>query len=228
VADATPPGLDPGADPYRVDLDTLPSWRDVERDALSCTRCALSQTRTKVVFGAGPTDAELLLLGTAPGRQEDVLGQPFQGAAGNVVTNSLAQVGIARESVHITNLVKCHPPESRTPAPAELDACAGHLFAQLAHVRPRVIVAFGELPTWVLLRRRVPIDRVAGYRLDVFDGVTLVPTWDPLLAAKGNTTAMRSIVRDLATAKAVLDGRLSSGKDAVADALARRDAGTDG
>ncbi|MFP5310448.1 MAG: uracil-DNA glycosylase [Actinomycetes bacterium] len=226
MADPTPPGLAAGSDPFRVDPATLPAWRDVERDALGCTRCTLAEHRTKVVFGTGPTDAELLLLGTAPGRQEDVLGQPFQGAAGNVVTNSLAQAGIPRDDVYITNLVKCHPPDSRPPEPAELEACAIHLFAQLAHVRPRVIVTFGELPTWVLLRRRVPIDRVAGYRLDVFDGVTLVPTWDPILAVKGNPTAMRSIGRDLATAKAVLDGRLSSGKDAVADAMARRDGGS--
>lgn len=226
MAEPRTPALEPN--PLNVPPDALRPYRDLEREASGCTRCALSESRTKVVFGEGPLDADLFILGTAPGRHEDVQGTPFLGAAGNVLTNSLAAVGLAREDCYVTNLVKCRPPSGRSPLPAELEACSGYLFQQIAHVRPKVILALGELPTAFLLRRRLPLAKVAGYRLDVFDGVTLVPTYDPVSAVKGNTQAMAAIRRDVGVAKAVLDGRLATGAEAMADVLARRSEGDDG
>lgn len=205
--------------PFDVPAEQLRPLRQVEEEALACTRCALAETRTKVVFGAGPVDAELFILGAAPGRHEDVQGAPLLGAAGNVITNALAAVGLSRDDCYTTQLVKCHPPSARVPEFAEVDACSSYLFEQIAHLRPRVILALGELPTWFLLRKRLPLAKIAGYRLDVFDGVTLVPTYDPVQAVRGSTQAMAAIRRDVAVAKAVLDGRLATGAEAMADVV---------
>lgn len=213
---------DPGVTPLTVDPATLTPWPQLRADAESCTRCRLSQHRNAVVFGEGPEDADLMLVGIAPGRQEDVQGVPFLGAAGNVLTNALADAGLERADVYITNLVKCHPPQTRAPHRDELEACYGYLFKQLAHVRPQVVVALGELPLKVLSRGLGPLERVAGYRLDVYDGITLIPTYSPADAVKGNTLALEAIRRDIVTAKAVVDGRLSTGREAMAEALARR------
>lgn len=228
MAEPRTPALDPSPNPFDVPAGQLRPYKDVEAEASGCTRCALSESRTQVVFGDGRVDAELFVLGTAPGRHEDVQGAPLLGAAGNVLTNALAAVGLTREDCYITDLVKCHPPSARAPRPEELDACNGWLFQQLAHVRPRVILALGELPTAFLLRRRVPLSKVAGYRLDVFGGVTLVPTYDPVSAVKGSTQAMAAIRRDVGIAKAVLDGRLPPGAEAMADVPQRSAEGDEG
>jgi uracil-DNA glycosylase family 4 len=222
VSDAPRTGaVEPGVTPLTVDADALRPWKQLRADADGCTRCDLASHRSSVVFGTGPEDADLFVLGIAPGRQEDVQGIPFLGAAGNVLTNALNDAGLERDEVYITNLVKCHPPDTRPPRRDEVEACWGYLFEQIAHVRPRVVVTLGELPLAVLTQGRLPLSKVAGYRLDVFDGVTLVPTHSPADAVKGSTLALEAIRRDVATAKAVLDGRLSTGREAVAEALAR-------
>lgn len=215
MAEPRTPAIAPN--PLDVPAEQLRPFRDVESEASGCTRCALSETRTKVVFGDGPVDADLFILGAAPGRHEDVQGAPLLGAAGNVITNALAAVGLSRDDCYVTDLVKCHPPSARAPKAAEIEACNSYLFEQLAHVRPKVILALGELPTWFLLRRRLPLAKIAGYRLDVFGGVTLIPTYDPVQAVKGSTQAMGAIRRDVGVAKAVLDGRLATGAEAMAD-----------
>lgn len=215
MAEPRTPAVAPN--PFDVPVEQLRPFRDVEQEASGCTRCALSESRTRVVFGDGPPEADLFVLGTAPGRHEDVQGTALVGAAGNVLTNALAAVGLSRDDCYMTNLVKCHPPSARAPLPEEIDACNSYLFEQLAHIRPRVILALGELPTWFLLRRRLPLAKIAGYRLDVFDGATLVPTYDPVQAVKGSTQAMAAIRRDVGIAAAVLDGRLAGGAEAMAE-----------
>lgn len=219
MAEPRTPALAPN--PLDVPVEQLRPFREVEQEASGCTRCALSQSRTKVVFGSGPVDADLFILGPAPGRHEDVQGAPLLGAAGNVITNALAAVGLSRDDCYMTDLVKCHPPAARSPKPAEIDACNRYLFEQIAHVRPKVVLALGELPTWFLLRRRLPLAKIAGYRLDVFGGVTLVPTYDPVRAVKGSTQAMAAIRRDVGIAKGVLDGRLATGAEAMSDIVPR-------
>lgn len=208
--------------PMRVEAARLRTFKQLERDAVACTACALHRDRTKVVFGEGSTQSDLMLIGEAPGRHEDLQGKPFVGAAGNLIDNLLADAGLGREDCYITNLVKCHPPGNRQPARDEIEACWGFLFEQIAHVRPSVIVTLGELPTSVLLRRRLPLAKVAGYRFDVFDGVTLVPTFAPAAALRGNAQALAAIRRDFTVAKAVLDGRLATGAEAMADVRDRR------
>ncbi|MBW3659238.1 MAG: uracil-DNA glycosylase [Actinobacteria bacterium] len=205
-----------------VDPARLRPWKQLERDARSCTDCRLWESRSKVVFGEGDVDADLMFVGEAPGRSEDLTGRPFAGAAGNILDNFLGDVGLTRDEVYVTDLVMCRPPQGRRPSADEIEAHMPYLAEQIAHVRPRVIVAFGELVAAVLAGRPLPLERVAGYRFDVFDGVTLIPTYRPTEAVKGSARALTAIKRDVATAKAVLDGRIATGADLLAEARARQ------
>lgn len=209
--------------PLAVDPAELRPWKELERDARSCTACRLHESRTRVVFGDGDPEADLMFVGEAPGRSEDLVGRPFTGASGNILDNFLAAAGMDRADVYVTDLVMCRPPQGRSPLPDEIETHWPWLAAQIAHVRPRVIVAFGELVASALLRRHVPLDRVAGYRFDVFDGVTLIPTYRPAEAVKGSARALTAIQRDVAAARAVLEGRIPSGAEIAAEARARRD-----
>lgn len=197
------PLLTPGDVPGSVDPASLRSPRAFERAVSGCHRCPLADDRFQVVPGSGADDADVLLLGLAPGRQEDVQGQPFVGAAGNVIDNALAAAGATRDDVHLTTLVKCHPQEDRLPSVLELEACFPWLVEQVAMLRPKVVVSLGELPTAALLRRRVSIGRVAGLRLTVWDDITLIPTHDPNDALRGGPTAATGIRRHIAAALAV-------------------------
>ena len=220
--DAAPATHGLGTNPMALRPDDVRSWRELERTASGCTLCRLCEDRTKVVFGDGPQDADVVVIGDAPGRTEDLLGRPFVGAAGNLLDNLLLDAGFDRDSVYVTTVVKCHP---RTQAPDRdvVDACSPYLVEQLAHLRPKVIITLGPVATGLLLQRPVPLDKVAGFRFDVFDGVTLVPTHHPATVIKGNQTIVASIRRDLMTARAVLDGRLSTGAEAMAELRARAD-----
>lgn len=197
------PLLRPGDRPTAVDPSTLRSPAAFTTAVTSCHRCPLADDRVQVVPGSGANDADVLLLGLAPGRQEDVQGEPFMGAAGNVIDNALLAAGATRDDVHLTTLVKCHPPADRQPSVLELEACFPWLVEQVAMLRPKVIVALGELPTAALLRRRVPLDRVAGLHLTIWGDVTLIPTHDPVDASRGGPTAATGIRRHIAAALAV-------------------------
>ncbi|MDX1659891.1 MAG: uracil-DNA glycosylase [Nitriliruptorales bacterium] len=207
--------------PFEWDSDDFRSWKELTGDAEGCTRCALSESRTQVVFGEGDEDADLLLLGDAPSRHDDLQGVPFAGGAGNVLKNAMKDVGIDPESTYITTVVKCLPPASRDPEDEEIEACAPYLLEQIAHVRPQVIVTLGPTATKLMLGKNAPYNRLLGLRLDLFDGVTLIPTFHPIEALRGHSQAVPSLLRDLRTAKGVLDGELATGADAMADLRAR-------
>lgn len=193
--------------PLPLSGDVRP-WKTLVQDANGCTSCVLSEGRRNVVFGDGARDARLVIIGDAPGRTEDLLGKPFVGAAGNLLDNVLIDVGIDRSSVYVTSLVKCHP-SAASPGREEVQTCMGlHLLEELAHVRPEVIVSLGPVTTSVLLNRPAPLDRVAGFRFEILDGVTLIPTEHPATVIKGKHGAVATLRRDLMTARAVLDGRL--------------------
>jgi uracil-DNA glycosylase len=208
----------------RTDQPATPAdraLRDLSRTVHDCRACALHGGRTKAVIGTGPSDARLVIVGFAPRRHEDLQGIPLAGAARNVLTNALLDVGLDPAAVRITSLVRCRPPDDRAPARAEVAPCAGHLQAELAIVAPEVVVTLGAVPTAALLGRPVPLERVAGYRLDVLQGVTLIPTYHPADAVRGVPQAGPALRRDLAVAKAVLEGRMASGAQALAELRAR-------
>lgn len=222
VAAAQPGRPGPGApNPLTRGSERLRPWREVQEEAQGCTRCALSESRTQVVFGDGPEDADLFFIGDAPSRHDDLQGIPFAGGAGNVLKNAMTDVGIDPDSVYITTVVKCLPPGSRAPEDAEVEACAPYLLEQIGHVRPDVVVTLGPLATRLVLGKSAPFERLIGFRFDVFDGVTVIPTFHPVEALRGHSQAVPALLRDLRTARGVIEGELGTGADAMADLRAR-------
>lgn len=199
------------AEPSDEVLESTVEWSAVAELAAGCTRCALHAGRSSVVFGDGDPSAPLILVGTAPGRHEDLQGRPFVGALGNLIDTCLREAGSGRDRVYLTTVVKCRPPEGRDPRPEEVASCSPYLRKQVSHVAPKVVVTLGSLATRLLLRRPVPVERVAGYRFDIGGGVVAIPTYDPLAALQGSPHAMEGLRRDVRTAVAVVDGRLVGG-----------------
>jgi uracil-DNA glycosylase family 4 len=137
-------------------------WEALREEILKCQRCPLARSRTNAVPGVGPIDAALMVIGEAPGRQEDVEGQPFVGAAGRLLTTLLEEAGIKRISVFITNVVKCRPPENRPPEPAERDACHPFLLQQLELIKPKIVCLAGRVPAEVFLGPHVSMSSMHG------------------------------------------------------------------
>ena len=127
-----------------------------------CTRCPLAETRTNVVFGSGNADAELMFVGEAPGAEEDRQGLPFVGRAGALLTELLEGIGMSREEVWITNVLRCRPPGNRDPQPIEIESCQPYTHRQVELIEPRVIATLGNFATKLLTGSRVGISRVRG------------------------------------------------------------------
>jgi DNA polymerase len=150
----------------------------VRREIGPCTRCKLHGGRTTLVFGVGNPAAELMFVGEGPGAEEDRRGEPFVGRAGELLDKMIEAMGFRREEVYIANVVKCRPPDNRDPEPDEIDACEPFLKAQIAAIRPRVIVALGRFAVQTLLRDTTPISRLRG-AWRAYEGVRLMPTFHP-------------------------------------------------
>ena len=116
------------------------AWEELRETCLNCQACGLRRTCTQVVFGVGDPQAEVLLIGEAPGANEDLQGEPFVGRAGKLLDDMLAMIGLSRKNIYITNSVKCRPPENRDPLGEEKDACRGYLRAQVRLMKPKIIV----------------------------------------------------------------------------------------
>ncbi len=150
-----------------------------------CTRCALAQSRTQVVFGSGSPTAELMFVGEAPGFHEDQQGVPFVGAAGKLLDKLLAGIGLTREDVFVVNVLKCRPPGNRDPQPEEIEACESHLFKQIELIRPKVVATLGNFATKLLSGKPDGITRVHGVEQEVTLGgsrVLLYPIFHPAAA----------------------------------------------
>ena len=162
------------------DLNTL-SYKDLEAKAQKCTKCALSKTRTKVVFGHGPVPCDLMLIGEGPGEQEDLSGLPFVGRAGQLLTQVLSSINIDREKdIYIANIVKCRPPENRTPQTEETAACYPYLEAQIKLIKPKIILLAGAPSTKVVLKNEEPISKIRGqwFKLTGTD-INVMPIFHP-------------------------------------------------
>mgnify|MGYP005850395075 CR=1 FL=1 len=158
-------GVDDGrAGDGGVDGDAL----DADLRLPSCERCpALVESRSRIVDGVGPTDADLLFVGEGPGANEDEQGEPFVGRSGDVLDEALRDAGLARADVRITNCVRCRPPENRDPTTDELANCRGHLGSEIDRLDPELIVTLGKVPSEHLLDRSVAITSEAGDIVDV-------------------------------------------------------------
>jgi len=165
------------------------------REALGeCTRCRLSQGRTQIVFGDGNPHAELMFIGEGPGAEEDRRGVPFVGRAGELLTSMIEKgLGISRGEVYICNIVKCRPPENRTPLADEAATCRPFLDGQIAAVSPRVIVALGKPASSLLLGREVSITRIRGIWHE-YRGIPLMPTFHPAFVLRQYTPENRRAV----------------------------------
>lgn len=170
-----------------------------------CTKCALSQTRTQVVFGVGDPEARLMLVGEAPGKNEDLQGEPFVGAAGRLLDSLLAEIGIIREQVYIANVLKCRPPGNRDPHPEEIDQCKGYLRDQIRLVAPVVVATLGNFATKLLLNTETGITRLRGQRYPWWLGSTLIPTFHPAAALRGGDRVANQMREDFALIDRVLD-----------------------
>jgi len=134
----------------------------LRKEMEECKKCPLWGERNNVVFGEGSPNAKLILVGEAPGRNEDLQGKPFVGAAGKLLTKILASIGLKREDVFIGNILKCRPPMNRNPKPEEFKACWGYLDRQLRIIRPRIILAMGTFAAQTLLKTDERIGRLRG------------------------------------------------------------------
>ena len=175
--------------------------------ASSCTRCRLARGRTQVVFGVGDPNADLMFVGEGPGYYEDKQGEPFVGAAGQLLTRLLGEIGLRRQDVYITNVVKCRPPGNRDPMPDEIESCRPYLTGQIENIRPRIIVTLGNFATRVILNRQVSISRVRGQRFD-WDGCSVIPTFHPAAVLRGggeSGTQMMAIRSDFRQVREILD-----------------------
>lgn len=165
-----------------------------------CTMCPLHAGRTQTVFGTGSPAARLMFVGEAPGRDEDLQGEPFVGRAGELLTKIIEGMGLARRDVYIGNIAKCRPPENRAPMPDEMAACLPYLEEQIALIRPEVIVALGKVAVEGLLNVKEGITRVRGRWL-AYRGIAVMPTFHPAYLLR-NPSAKREVWEDM---KAVLD-----------------------
>jgi len=175
-----------GADPARPDAPAVASmdWPALRDAVASCKACALCESRTHTVFGTGNAHAQWMIVGEAPGAQEDLLGEPFVGKSGQLLDAMLRAIGLTREAstaaqqVYIANTLKCRPPGNRNPLPGELARCEPFLVRQIELVRPRIIVAMGRFAVQALLRSNEPVGRLRG-QIHRYHDVPLVVTYHP-------------------------------------------------
>lgn len=158
---------------------TALSFEEAERQAKVCTKCRLHESRTNVVFGEGSTKSPVMFIGEGPGEVEDATGRPFVGPAGQKLTEILASVGIAREHVYIGNMVKCRPPGNRVPQKDEIEACWPYLEAQIKHIKPKIIVALGNVPAQYLLKTTEGITTLRGRFFPWRDGIEIYCMFHP-------------------------------------------------
>ena len=193
----------------RVEGDSL---EGICGELAGCTRCKLHRRRTNIVFGVGNPRAELVFVGEGPGHDEDVQGIPFVGRAGQLLTQMIIAMGIKREDVYIANVVKCRPPENRTPEKDEIATCLPFLMRQLANINPKVIVSLGSVAAQALLNTNKSISHFRGQWFD-FRGAKLMATYHPAYLLR-NPHAKPEVWADLKKVMAYLGLTPPKGKRA--------------
>ncbi len=173
----------------------LSPWDVLVAAAHDCTACRLAGTRTNVVFGVGNPNADLMFIGEAPGRDEDLKGEPFVGRAGQLLTDIIKAMKLTRDDVYIANVIKCRPPENRNPEPDELDECRPFIRRQVELIKPKVIVTLGRFGLQSLTGKGYSISSVRGQWLD-YDGIRLMPTYHPAYLLR-NPAAKKDVWNDM-------------------------------
>jgi DNA polymerase len=189
--------------PEPVELVQLGSLDLLAETARGCELCGLAKSRTQVVFGEGNPQADLVVVGEAPGADEDRTGRPFVGRAGKLLDLLLASIGFPRDEVYICNVLKCRPPGNRNPEPDEIAACSPFLMRQIEMVAPRAILAVGAFPAQTLVGTTESIGRIRG-TVQSFQGVPLVATYHPAALLR-NSSWVRPVWDDLQRLRGILD-----------------------
>ncbi len=153
-------------------------WDEFRSKVLACTKCRLSKGRTNVVFGVGSLTSPVMFVGEGPGQNEDEQGEPFVGRAGRLLTKTLTKLGVRREQVYITNIVRCRPPDNRTPQTDEVMACIPYLFRMIKFMQPKIICTLGGPAAQTLLNTKTGITRLRG-RVHEFNNMKIFPTFHP-------------------------------------------------
>ncbi len=194
----------PDDDGPALSEDSGPTWEQLEQAVASCTRCGLHASRTQTVFGVGSHGAQLLIIGEAPGRDEDLQGEPFVGRAGQLLNAMLAAIGFRREQVYIANILKCRPPNNRDPGPEEAGACNQWLQRQIELLQPRVILALGRVAAQNLLSTDQSLGALRAGQHS-YAGIPLVATYHPAYLLRKPIDKRKSW-QDLKRVKWLLDG----------------------
>jgi uracil-DNA glycosylase len=168
---------------------------DIRADLGECLRCELGRTRNNLVFGVGTPAARIVFVGEAPGRDEDLQGEPFVGEAGQLLTKIIQAMGLERREVYICNVLKCRPPNNRNPLPAEIEQCHPFLLRQLKAIGPGAIVALGTFAAQTLLKTKEPISKLRGHFHD-YHGIPLMPTFHPAFLLR-NASMKREVWEDM-------------------------------
>jgi uracil-DNA glycosylase family 4 len=174
-------------------VDNTPAWEQLAAEVSGCVLCGLHTTRTQTVFGVGNRHAELLVIGEAPGADEDRQGEPFVGRAGQLLNSMLRAMGTPRETVFIANLLKCRPPGNRDPAPDEVRCCQPYLQRQIELLGPRLLLAVGRIAAQNLLATETPIGKLRGsvHRYGA-QGTPLIVTYHPAYLLRSPTEKRKS------------------------------------
>ncbi|MEX1286481.1 MAG: uracil-DNA glycosylase [Acidimicrobiia bacterium] len=188
-------------------MESVTELRLLGEQAATCTDCELAETRTNVVFGVGDPEARLMFVGEAPGRDEDLAGEPFVGRAGKLLTTLIGEIGLTRDDVYIANVLKCRPPGNRDPRPAEIDACKGYLRSQIDLISPEVVMTLGNFATRLLLRTETGITRLRGRIYPWWRGM-LIPTFHPAAVLRDGSK-MADVRADVELARQVLAGEVT-------------------
>jgi DNA polymerase len=205
---AAPASTDLAAFPPPQRVAGAATLAELEAGIQGCLACPLGAGRLRFVFGEGSAEAGMMFIGEGPGRDEDLKGRPFVGKAGELLDKMLAAIGLERGQVYIANIVKCRPPDNRTPTSQEAQCCLSYLRRQIELLRPRVIVTLGATPLRELLGVQTGITRIRGQwqRLDMLGGIPVMPTFHPAYVLRQYTQEVRRAVwADLVAARKWLD-----------------------
>ena len=158
--------------------ERMPPLENLKTETAGCQKCSLSKTRTNLVFGVGNHKADLMFVGEAPGRDEDMQGEPFVGRAGQLLTKIIEAIGFKRTDVYIANILKCRPPGNRNPLPEEIVLCTPYLIKQIDIIKPKVLCALGTFAAQTLLNTKAPVGTLRG-RFHEYQGIPMMVTFHP-------------------------------------------------
>jgi len=187
----------------RFSISTIEGkWDKLEKEVLQCRKCGLCKTKKNAVFGGGNINADIMFVGEAPGRDEDIQGKPFVGRAGKLLNELLRDVGINREDVYIANCLKCRPPNNRDPETEEIKACSAYLKQQIALVKPKVIATLGRYSTYELTNKKGTLGSLRGKTFS-FNNIDVIPLYHPAYLLR-NPNAAEMFITDLKKIKSAI------------------------